>query len=179
MEAPIEKRMFLVNRDFQLRYTSAAVIVGIISTLLTACIVLIPLFIFEILRLPRFLPVPILLVMALACLMNISIVGLMGVFITHKVAGPMFSLVRFFRRVEAGMWFGEMRTRPDDDLAYLVRNFNEMLSGIRRCSHADLELVNNALDDPAHREQRLLNLREQISLRLVDQRKLEADTQSS
>ena len=177
MEAPIEKRIVLVNRDFQLRYTSAAVIVGVISTLLTAAMIITPLFIFEILRIPRFLPVPVLLVMVLACFVNIAIVGLMGIYITHRVAGPMFSLVRFFRRVESGMWHGEMRTRVDDDLGYVVRNFNEMLHGIRRFAQSDLDQINAAINSPEDREQRLLELRDQLSARLIDQRNLDATAQ--
>jgi hypothetical protein len=93
------KRIFLVNRDFQLRYTRAAIGVGILSTALTTTIILYPLYTFEILRIPRFLPTPILATMAMACLVNIVFLAIMGIFVTHKIAGPMYSLVRHFRLV--------------------------------------------------------------------------------
>ncbi len=162
----MRKRIFLVNRDFQLRYSAAAVVVGFLSTLLTTGILLIPLYIFEILRIPRFLPTPILLVMAVACLVNILTVGLLGIFVTHKIAGPMFSLVRHFRKVEGGVWYGEMHVRPQDDLRYVVRNFNEMLNGIRGLAKGDLELVEEALAMPDKARENLLGLRERVRERL-------------
>ena len=105
------KRLYLVNRDFQLRYSGAAVIVGILSTALTVILILYPLYQFEILRIPRFLPTPILLIMAVAALINVSLVGVLGIFITHRIAGPMYSLVREFRKIEEGTWKVEMRLR--------------------------------------------------------------------
>src|SRR6186997_212279 len=94
------KRIYLINRDFQMRYTLAAVVVGLLSTILTLIILLVPLYTFEILQIPRFLPLPIFGIMAMAAFVNILSVGLMGVFITHRIAGPMYSLVRSFRRIE-------------------------------------------------------------------------------
>lgn len=143
------KRIYLVNRDFQFRYTGAAVVVGLMSTLLTIVILLYPLYQFEILRIPRFLPVPILLVMALAACVNIVLVALMGIFVTHKMAGPMYSMVRQFRRVEAGNLRSRMGLRQDDELRYLVRNFNAMLDALQAQSAEDcrqLEAVLASLD---------------------------------
>ncbi|MCX6129316.1 MAG: hypothetical protein NTX25_09680, partial [Proteobacteria bacterium] len=58
-----KQRLILINRDFQFRYTGAAVLVGLLSTTLTCSVILYPLYQFEILRIPRFLPWPILIVM--------------------------------------------------------------------------------------------------------------------
>lgn len=154
MDAPKKKkrrkRIYLVNRDFQFRYTGAAVVVGLMSTLLTIVILLYPLYQFEILRIPRFLPMPILLVMGFAAGVNIFLVALMGIFVTHKMAGPMYSMVRQFRRIEAGNWRGRMGLRQDDEMRYLVRNFNAMLDSLQAQSAEDcrqLEEVLAALGD--------------------------------
>lgn len=141
------KRIYLVNRDFQFRYTGAAVLVGLTSTLLTVITILYPLYQFEILRIPKFLPLPILGTMLAAALVNILLVGLMGVIITHKIAGPMYSMVRQFRRVENGQWYGRMHLRPDDEMKYLVRNFNEMLGGIQNLGQSDLDLINQVVSE--------------------------------
>lgn len=141
------KRIYLVNRDFQFRYTGAAILVGLTSTALTIFIILYPLYQFEILRIPKFLPLPILGTMLGAAIINIILVGLMGVIITHKIAGPMYSMVRQFRRVENGQWYGRMGLRPDDEMKYLVRNFNEMMQGIQRASQDDLEIINQMVVD--------------------------------
>ena len=139
------KRIYLVNRDFQLRYAGAAVVVGLLSTLVTTCLILYPLYQFEILRIPRFLPWPILVIMFSAGLFNIALVGLMAIHVTHRLAGPMYSLVRHMRQVESGLWGRTMMIRQGDDLKYVVRNFNEMLSSLKRSALEDREIVDQAL----------------------------------
>jgi hypothetical protein len=139
-----KKRIYLINRDFQLRYSFAAVFVGIISTALTVTVILVPLYVFEILRIPRFLPLPILVSMFVAAALNIFIVGFMGVFITHRIAGPMFSLVRSFRKIEMGRWSGKLRLRENDDMKFVVRNFNELVDSLVRTCKEDLQLLADA-----------------------------------
>lgn len=139
-----KKRIYLINRDFQLRYSFAAALVGIVSTALTVTVILVPLYVFEILRIPRFLPLPILLSMFIAAALNIFIVGFMGVFITHRIAGPMFSLVRSFRQIEMGRWAGKLRLRENDDLKFVMRNFNELVDSLVRTCKEDLKLIGDA-----------------------------------
>ena len=134
-----KQRLILINRDFQFRYTGAAVLVGLLSTILTTSVILYPLYQFEILRIPRFLPWPILSVMLIAALLNIGLVGFMGILLTHRLAGPMYSLVRQFRRVEEGRWYGQMKIRDGDDMRYVVRNFNAMLEAINQQAFIDFE----------------------------------------
>ena len=124
------KSMVLI-RDFQFRYAGAAVGVGVLSTVISAVLILYPLYTFEILRIPKFLPMPILISMVVAALLNITLIGLIGVYVTHSIAGPMYSVVREFRRVESGDWTSTMRQRKNDDLRYLVRNYNAMMDSLR------------------------------------------------
>jgi|GEM_PF-995511 len=139
-------RLILINRDFQFRYTGAAILVGLLSTTLTTSVILYPLYQFEILRIPRFLPWPILGVMVMAALLNILLVGFMGILLTHRLAGPMYSLVRQFRRVEEGRWYGQMKIRDGDDMRYVVRNFNAMLDAINKQTHMDFEKLRYVRD---------------------------------
>lgn len=127
---PKVKKLYLINRDFQLRYTKIAVIVGLCSTALTLFLVLFPLFQFRIIRFPDFLPTPFLLAILLAALLNFAIVATMGILVTHRIAGPMFSLVRQFRILQTGRLDAHLRIREGDDLKYVVRNFNEMVDGL-------------------------------------------------
>lgn len=140
-KTPKRKKLYLVNRDFQLRYTGVAVLVGFSTTILTIVLILFPLYQFEILRIPRFLPWPILGMMAIAAIANISLVGILGIFITHRIAGPMYSLVREFRKIEEGSWAGEMRQRDGDDMRYVVRNFNAMLASLTGRLRKDIETI--------------------------------------
>ena len=144
------KKIFLVNRDFQLRYTKSAVVIGLLSTFLTSVVILYPLYQFQILRIPRFLPLPILFAMVLAALINIAIIAVMGILMTHRIAGPMYSLVRSMRLVGLGRFNGTMRLRNDDDLRFVVRNFNDMTAALRELTSEDLQEIK---DEIVHLEQ--------------------------
>ena len=154
-----KQRLILINRDFQFRYTGAAVLVGLLSTALTTTVILYPLYQFEILRIPRFLPWPVLGVMLMAAVLNIFLVAFMGILITHRLAGPMYSLVRQFRRIEEGRWYGQMKIRDGDDMRYVVRNFNAMLDAINKQTHMDFEKLRHVrellVSDKASGEERI------------------------
>jgi HAMP domain-containing protein len=162
------KRLILINRDFQLRYVGAAVALGIATTAISAILILFPLYYFEILKIPRFLPTPILIIMGMAGALNIAVIGIFGVYVTHRIAGPMFSMVRAFRLVEMGKWNTTLRVRAGDDLLYLVRNFNEMTDGLVAITRSDidrLEAVCAQCSDPNTKEslfQFVSNVRERI-----------------
>ena len=115
------------------------------STVLTLFLVLFPLFQFQILRFPNFLPTPFLAAIGVAAALNFSIVAMMGILITHRVAGPMFSLVRRIRQVQAGSFQAHLRLRETDDLKYLVRNFNEMIDYLAETTQNDRDRVGEVL----------------------------------
>ena len=131
------KRIILVNRDFQLKYAKIVIFLGFISTVFTSAVLLIPLFQFQILRIAEFLPLPILTAIGVACAGNILLMGLLGIHLTHRIAGPMYSLARSFREVERGRWRHRVRLRKHDELWYVVRNFNAMMDAISRQGEYD------------------------------------------
>lgn len=116
-------------------------VVGVLSTLLTVVLILYPLYQFEILRIPRFLPMPILTLMVIAASTNVALIGLLGILVTHRLAGPMFSLVKHFRLIEEGSWDCQIRLRDGDDMRYVVRNFNGMMASIKKRTESDLEIL--------------------------------------
>jgi hypothetical protein len=136
-----KQRIYLVDRAFQFRYIWAAIGMGFVSTGLTALVILYPLYTFEILRIPRFLPWPILGAMLLAVVINIVSIGMMGLIMTHRVAGPVFGMIRQLRRVGMGIFTGELRVRPGDELQPLVRNLNNMIESLAKLTTADLARV--------------------------------------
>lgn len=131
----------MVNRDFQLRYTRAAAFVGLISSLWTGTLILYPLFVFKILQIPKFLPLPILLAIIVAVVVNIAFITFMAVLLTHRVAGPMYSLIKYMRQVERGNFSAKLKVREGDELKYVVRNFNLMVESLADYAHQDLVLV--------------------------------------
>lgn len=140
------KRIFLVNRDFQLRYTRIAVVVGLVSTLLTVFLILYPLFYLDILRFPAFVPLPFLLGIGVACCINFAAIAFISIHMTHRIAGPIFSLVRQMRLLQAGRWDAHLKVRTADDMKYLIRNFNELVDYMVETSRRDLIRVSHAID---------------------------------
>jgi methyl-accepting chemotaxis protein len=152
---PKHKRLYLINRDFQLRYTRVAVLVGIVSTALTVFIILFPLVQFRVIRFPNFVPAPFLWAMSVAAVLNFLIVAMMGILITHRIAGPMFSLVRHIRMIQGGRLSPPLQVRENDDLKYLVRNFNELLDYLRVTitnDKAQVDAIAARLADPGGTE---------------------------
>lgn len=137
------KQLILINRDLQFRYTRIALFIGLISTILCTVVILAPLYQFEILRIPKFLPMPILSAMVLALVINMGCVVMMMIIITHRIAGPIFALSREFAEVSQGIFGRKLYSRKADDLQYLVRSFNEMSLCLKNITYDDLEMVTN------------------------------------
>lgn len=139
------KKIILVNRDFQLRYAGAAVGVGFLTSSLSIFVILFPLYFFEIIRNPRFLPTPILWGMGLAIAINIMALFGMGIVITHRIAGPMYSIVRHLRRIGSGYFGVYMRLREGDELRYVVRNVNDLIDSLKYLTTQDIESLDRVL----------------------------------
>jgi methyl-accepting chemotaxis protein len=137
--------MIVVNRDLQLRYTGAAVMVGGLTTILTTFFILLPLYVFKILVIPRFLPMPILAMMGLALAMNIFSVFILGLMLTNRIAGPLYSLVRAMRQTGRGDFNSHLIVRASDDLKFVIRHFNDMSAGLARLAKDDIESMDGLL----------------------------------
>jgi hypothetical protein len=97
------------------------------------------LFVFKILVIPQFVPMPFLLAMGLAALLNMAFIAGAGILLTHRIAGPMYSMVRQMRRVSAGILRSPIVLRKNDDLRFLVRNFNDLINGLVSMGEGDLK----------------------------------------
>ncbi len=126
-----KKRIYLVNREFQLRYARAAVLVAFASSLLTLFTVLWPLYQFRIIRFPDFLPTPFLVAIGIAAIANFILIAGAGILLTHRVAGPIFNIVRHLNRMEEGSPLMQIRVRAEDDLQFLVRNLNAFIAATK------------------------------------------------
>lgn len=141
--APRIKRMIVVNKDLQFRYTGAAVLVGTLTTVLTTFFILMPLYVFKILVIPRFLPLPILLVMSLALIMNIFSIFILGLVMTNRIAGPLYALIRAMRQTARADFNTHLGVRRTDDLKYVVRHFNDMTASLSKMTRDDIDRIDN------------------------------------
>ena len=135
------KQIILINRDLQFRYVRLALVIGLVATVLSTVVILYPLYQFEILRIPQFLPLPIMIGMVTALVINMIGVMLLTVVISHRIAGPIFALSREFSEVGQGVFGRQLRSRKYDDLQYLVRSFNDMSICLKNLMYDDLEIV--------------------------------------
>ena len=139
------KKTVLLDWDFQFRIIKLSILVGLVSTAVTSFVLLWPLYKFEILKIPKFLPTPIMLAMVVALLTNMLSLGLMGLYLSHRISGPLYSVVRKLRLLGHGNFFGELKLRKNDELKYLMRNIN----------HATSQLADKTRDDISKLEQLL------------------------
>ena len=68
-------------------------------------------------------------------------VGLAGIVITHRVAGPIFKMTRQMRQMGEGHWRVPDPLRKGDELAHFFGAFETMVRGLRRQRERELELL--------------------------------------
>jgi methyl-accepting chemotaxis protein len=76
-------------------------------------------------------------------------IGLLGIYFTHKVAGPVFKMKKLLKRVGEGHLQVDARRRKGDELVDFFDSFTQMVSGLREMeTHqlADVESAIQALD---------------------------------
>ena len=79
----------------------------------------------------------------IACGLGLSILIMMilSVYMSHKIAGPIYRIKLYLAEVAKGDLSFEMRLRKGDELTDLVDEFNKMLKGLREIIGADRQKV--------------------------------------
>jgi nitrogen fixation/metabolism regulation signal transduction histidine kinase len=75
----------------------------------------------------------------------VVVIGLFGIYFTHKVAGPVFKMKRLLRQVGDGNLHVEARLRKGDELQDFFDAFTQMLSGLRRFEEKQLDELETAM----------------------------------
>lgn len=70
--------------------------------------------------------------MLVSALLGTGMVLILGLFYSHRLAGPLFNLKRMMRLVEAGHLDVLMKIRKHDEFHDVEEGFNRMLEGLRR-----------------------------------------------
>ncbi len=68
-------------------------------------------------------------------------VGLAGIVVTHKVAGPIFKMIHQIKDVEDGHWNMPSKLRPGDELVHFFEAFEEMVRALRKQREHELEMM--------------------------------------
>lgn len=170
MKTSKRKRIVLVNRELQFKLSLFGALVGLVSSIIGVLLILYPLYVFEVIRISNFLPLPVYFVIGLSILVNSGFVILFGIHITHKIVGPIYGLIRKLRQVEKGDWSVKMRSRDTDELKYLVRNYNNMIEGLQQQAKDEifqLEKIKNLITkDSSSKDEDLIQMIESLTAKL-------------
>lgn len=69
------------------------------------------------------------------------IVGIISIYMSHRIAGPLYRLKTYFTELAKGDLSFEMRVRKGDELSDMVDEFNAMVRGLKKCVTADRQKV--------------------------------------
>lgn len=86
-----------------------------------------------------------------ACLVGglslmVVLIGLLGIYFTHKVAGPVFKMNRLLAQVGKGNLQVDARLRRGDELKAFFDTFTQMVSGLRDFEKRQLDDVDAAIE---------------------------------
>jgi len=123
---PWWKRNYMVNRDLQLKFAGSALAMGIACTFSSIGILMLSFYSFGIWQGQR-LPIPVLLAIGFAILVNLVGIMMASILSTQRIVGPLFNLLKQFQRVARGDFKAHAKFRTSDEIHYVARRFNEML----------------------------------------------------
>jgi methyl-accepting chemotaxis protein len=73
-------------------------------------------------------------------------IGLLGIYFTHKVAGPVFKMRRLLRQVGEGNLQVDARLRKGDELKSFFDSFTNMVAALRDRDARQLDEIGSAID---------------------------------
>jgi nitrogen fixation/metabolism regulation signal transduction histidine kinase len=76
----------------------------------------------------------------------VVLIGLAGIVVTHKVAGPIYKMKRQIREVGAGKLRIPAPLRKGDDLVHFFDAFEKMVVSLRQRQQAEIERLEQALN---------------------------------
>lgn len=70
------------------------------------------------------------------------VVGVISMYMSHRIAGPLYRLKKYFQELSKGDLSFEMRVRKGDELGDVVDEFNAMVRGLKTAVVGDRQRVN-------------------------------------
>lgn len=148
------RRTFLIERRFQLKYTLLVIIVGVAVSLLFGAIM------FQVHHEVSKLPtatsvrderdVMVLGFVVLTGLLLVGSLAVFGVLVTHRVAGPLFVMRRYFGLLGEGLYPMLRPLREDDELQDFYAAFHAAIEKMRDRDRREAETIEEAMDALEH-----------------------------
>ncbi len=76
----------------------------------------------------------------------VVLIGLLGIYVTHKIAGPVYKMKRLLGQVGQGNLRVEARLRKGDELRDFFEAFTKMVANLRTLEKQQLDYVDKAID---------------------------------
>jgi methyl-accepting chemotaxis protein len=76
----------------------------------------------------------------------VVLIGLLGIYVTHKVAGPVYKMKRLLGQVGQGSLRVDARLRKGDELVDFFEAFQKMVANLRTLEKQQLDYVDKAID---------------------------------
>jgi methyl-accepting chemotaxis protein len=76
----------------------------------------------------------------------VALIGLLGIYFTHKVAGPIYKMKRLLKQVGQGNLRVDARLRKGDELQDFFDAFTQMVAGLRDIEKKQLDELDRAAD---------------------------------
>lgn len=99
-------------------------------------------------------------VMLIGLVIVIIELGLLSIFVSHKIAGPIFRFEKFAEDLEAGDFNARVRLRGGDQLTDTAEKFNKMADAVQNRITDAKDLMEKAEKDPAGAAEYLKQARE-------------------
>lgn len=76
----------------------------------------------------------------------VGLIGMMGIYFTHKVAGPIYKMKRLLRQVGRGDLHVDARLRKGDELQDFFDAFQQMVTSLREIEKKQLDDIEGAIE---------------------------------
>jgi signal transduction histidine kinase len=142
---PWWRRQYVVNREMQKRYAWSAVIIGVVSSSLSAGMLLWSFWVFNIWQGQR-LPVQVVIVIIAVLFINVTGIYTAAVLSTSRIAGPLFNLLKQFSKLSAGDFGARASFRQNDEIHYVAKRFNDMATELEKRQIESLKTLDQIMD---------------------------------
>jgi methyl-accepting chemotaxis protein len=137
---PWWRRQYIVNREMQKRYAWSAVIIGVVSSGLSAGMLLWSFWVFNIWQGQR-LPGQVIFVIIALLFINVAGIYTAAVLSTSRIAGPLFNLLKQFSKMSGGDFSARASFRKNDEIHYVARRFNDMAERLEKRNIEHLRIL--------------------------------------
>ncbi|HEX8790680.1 MAG TPA: hypothetical protein VF765_06995 [Polyangiaceae bacterium] len=76
----------------------------------------------------------------------VVLIGLLGIYVTHKIAGPVYKMKRLLGQVGQGNLRVDARLRKGDELRDFFEAFQKMVANLRTLEKQQLDYIDKAMD---------------------------------